>query len=169
MIGHEYFHNWTGNRVTCRDWFQLSLKEGLTVFRDQEFSSDLGSRAVNRINNVRTMRGLQFAEDASPMAHPIRPDKVIEMNNFYTLTVYEKGAEIIRMMHTLLGEENFQKGMQLYLSVMTAARPPATISCRRWKMPLTSICRTSAAGTARPVRQSSPSKTTIIRRPSSTR
>ena len=110
----KYFHNWTGNRVTCRDWFQLSLKEGLTVFRDQEFSSDLGSRAVNRINNVRTMRGLQFAEDASPMAHPIRPDKVIEMNNFYTLTVYEKGAEIIRMIHTLLGEENFQKGMQLY-------------------------------------------------------
>ena len=114
VIGHEYFHNWTGNRVTCRDWLQLSLKEGLTVFRDQEFSSDLGSRAVNRINNVRTMRGLQFAEDASPMAHPIRPDKVIEMNNFYTLTVYEKGAEIIRMIHTLLGEENFQKGMQLY-------------------------------------------------------
>ncbi|HKS34239.1 MAG TPA: aminopeptidase N [Enterobacteriaceae bacterium] len=114
VIGHEYFHNWTGNRVTCRDWFQLSLKEGLTVFRDQEFSSDLGSRAVNRISNVRTMRGLQFAEDASPMAHPIRPDKVIEMNNFYTLTVYEKGSEIIRMIHTLLGEENFQKGMQLY-------------------------------------------------------
>lgn len=114
VIGHEYFHNWTGNRVTCRDWFQLSLKEGLTVFRDQEFSSDLGSRAVNRIQNVRTMRAMQFAEDASPMAHPIRPDKVIEMNNFYTLTVYEKGAEVIRMLHTLLGEENFQKGMQLY-------------------------------------------------------
>ncbi|MTD40507.1 aminopeptidase N [Erwinia sp. CPCC 100877] len=114
VIGHEYFHNWTGNRVTCRDWFQLSLKEGLTVFRDQEFSSDLGSRAVNRISNVRTMRGMQFAEDASPMAHPIRPEKVVEMNNFYTLTVYEKGAEVIRMMHTLLGEENFQKGMRLY-------------------------------------------------------
>ncbi|EFV8062106.1 DUF3458 domain-containing protein [Shigella sonnei] len=90
VIGHEYFHNWTGNRVTCRDWFQLSLKEGLTVFRDQEFSSDLGSRAVNRINNVRTMRGLQFAEDASPMAHPIRPDMVIEMNNFYTLTISQR-------------------------------------------------------------------------------
>ncbi|QHA85826.1 aminopeptidase N [Serratia rhizosphaerae] len=114
VIGHEYFHNWTGNRVTCRDWFQLSLKEGLTVFRDQEFSSDLGSRAVNRIDNVRVMRGAQFAEDASPMAHAIRPDKVIEMNNFYTLTVYEKGSEVIRMMHTLLGEENFQKGIQLY-------------------------------------------------------
>ncbi|GLO60911.1 aminopeptidase N [Vibrio sp. MACH09] len=114
VIGHEYFHNWTGNRVTCRDWFQLSLKEGLTVFRDQEFSSDLGSRAVNRINNVRIIRGPQFAEDASPMSHPIRPDKVIEMNNFYTLTVYEKGSEVIRMMHTLLGEEKFQQGMQLY-------------------------------------------------------
>ncbi|UIL51179.1 MULTISPECIES: aminopeptidase N [Pantoea] len=114
VIGHEYFHNWTGNRVTCRDWFQLSLKEGLTVFRDQEFSSDLGSRAVNRIDNVRIVRGAQFAEDASPMAHPIRPDQVIEMNNFYTLTVYEKGSEVIRMLHTLLGEASFQKGMQLY-------------------------------------------------------
>ncbi|AHG21989.1 aminopeptidase N [Chania multitudinisentens RB-25] len=114
VIGHEYFHNWTGNRVTCRDWFQLSLKEGLTVFRDQEFSSDLGSRSVNRIDNVRVMRGAQFAEDASPMAHAIRPDQVIEMNNFYTLTVYEKGSEVIRMMHTLLGERQFQAGMQLY-------------------------------------------------------
>ena len=114
VIGHEYFHNWTGNRVTCRDWFQLSLKEGLTVFRDQEFSSDLGSRAVNRINKVRIIRGPQFAEDASPMSHPIRPEKVIEMNNFYTLTVYEKGSEVIRMMHTLLGEDGFQKGMKLY-------------------------------------------------------
>ncbi|MGL5949653.1 MAG: aminopeptidase N [Aeromonas sp.] len=116
VIGHEYFHNWTGNRVTCRDWFQLSLKEGLTVFRDQEFSSDLGSRAVNRISNVRLLRSAQFAEDAGPMAHPIRPDKVIEMNNFYTLTVYEKGAEVIRMLHTLLGEKAFQAGMQIYLS-----------------------------------------------------
>ncbi|MDE1314141.1 aminopeptidase N [Vibrio aestuarianus] len=114
VIGHEYFHNWTGNRVTCRDWFQLSLKEGLTVFRDQEFSSDLGSRAVNRISNVRTIRVPQFAEDASSMSHPIRPDKVIEMNNFYTLTVYEKGSEVIRMIHTLLGEAAFQKGMKLY-------------------------------------------------------
>ncbi|WP_429205387.1 aminopeptidase N [Aeromonas veronii] len=114
VIGHEYFHNWTGNRVTCRDWFQLSLKEGLTVFRDQEFSSDVGSRGVNRINNVRTVRGPQFAEDAGPMAHPIRPDVVIEMNNFYTLTVYEKGSEVIRMMHTLLGEDAFQAGMRLY-------------------------------------------------------
>lgn len=100
--------------MTCRDWFQLSLKEGLTVFRDQEFSSDLGSRSVNRINNVRIIRGPQFAEDASPMSHPIRPEKVIEMNNFYTLTVYEKGSEVIRMMHTLLGEDKFQAGMKLY-------------------------------------------------------
>lgn len=115
VIGHEYFHNWTGNRITCRDWFQLSLKEGLTVFRDQEFSSDLGSRSVNRINNVKVMRSAQFAEDASPMAHPIRPEKVIEMNNFYTLTVYEKGSEVIRMIHTLLGEEMFQAGIQLYV------------------------------------------------------
>ncbi|MGG2142267.1 aminopeptidase N [Symbiopectobacterium sp. RP] len=115
VIGHEYFHNWTGNRITCRDWFQLSLKEGLTVFRDQEFSSDLGSRPVNRIDNVRVMRGAQFAEDASPMSHPIRPDQVIEMNNFYTLTVYEKGSEVIRMLHTLLGEDKFQAGMRLYV------------------------------------------------------
>ncbi|OOF58878.1 aminopeptidase N [Rodentibacter myodis] len=116
VIAHEYFHNWTGNRVTCRDWFQLSLKEGLTVFRDQEFSSDTGSRAVNRINNVKFLRTTQFAEDAGPMAHPIRPEKVIEMNNFYTVTVYEKGAEVIRMLHTLLGEQGFQKGMALYIA-----------------------------------------------------
>ncbi|WP_434339557.1 aminopeptidase N [Motilimonas cestriensis] len=116
VIGHEYFHNWTGNRITCRDWFQLSLKEGLTVFRDQEFSSDLGSRVVNRINNVKIMRSHQFAEDAGPMSHPIRPESVIEMNNFYTVTVYNKGSEVIRMIHTLLGEEKFQAGMKLYVS-----------------------------------------------------
>lgn len=115
VIGHEYFHNWTGNRITCRDWFQLSLKEGLTVFRDQEFSSDLGSRAVNRIDAIRIIRTHQFNEDASPMAHPIRPDKVVEMNNFYTVTVYNKGAEVIRMLHTLLGEQGFQAGMKLYV------------------------------------------------------
>lgn len=114
VIGHEYFHNWTGNRITCRDWFQLSLKEGLTVFRDQEFSSDLGSRAVHRIDAIRVIRSHQFNEDASPMAHPIRPDKVVEMNNFYTVTVYNKGAEVIRMLHTLLGEHGFQAGMRLY-------------------------------------------------------
>ncbi len=114
VIGHEYFHNWTGNRVTCRDWFQLSLKEGLTVFRDQEFTSDMQSRAVKRIQDVRILRAHQFAEDAGPMAHPIRPAQYMEINNFYTVTVYNKGAEVIRMIHTVLGEENFQKGMALY-------------------------------------------------------
>ena len=115
VIGHEYFHNWTGNRITCRDWFQLSLKEGLTVFRDQEFSGDQSMRAVHRINDIRVLRTHQFAEDAGPMAHPIRPDKVIEMNNFYTVTVYNKGAEVIRMIHTLLGEAKFQQGMRCYI------------------------------------------------------
>jgi aminopeptidase N len=114
VIAHEYFHNWTGNRVTCRDWFQLSLKEGLTVFRDQQFSADMHSSAVTRIQNVRVLRSQQFAEDAGPMAHPIRPEKVLEMNNFYTLTVYEKGSEVIRMLHTLIGVKNFRKGMDLY-------------------------------------------------------
>lgn len=114
VIGHEYFHNWTGDRVTCRDWFQLSLKEGLTVFRDQEFSSDVGSRPVNRIHAIKVIKNQQFAEDAGPMSHPIRPEEVIEMNNFYTVTVYNKGAEVIRMMHTLLGEAGFQAGMKLY-------------------------------------------------------
>lgn len=114
VIGHEYFHNWTGNRVTCRDWFQLSLKEGLTVFRDQEFSGDRASRAVRRIENVNVLRTHQFAEDASPMAHPVRPASYVEMNNFYTVTVYEKGAEVVRMYHTFLGEDGFQKGMKLY-------------------------------------------------------
>ncbi len=114
VIGHEYFHNWTGNRVTCRDWFQLSLKEGLTVFRDQEFSSDRGSRAVERIGAVEYLRREQFAEDAGPMAHPVRPDEYQEINNFYTATVYEKGAELIRMQHALLGPERFRRAMDLY-------------------------------------------------------
>ncbi|MEG3768560.1 aminopeptidase N, partial [Alteromonas sp. 14N.309.X.WAT.G.H12] len=114
VIAHEYFHNWTGNRVTCRDWFQLSLKEGLTVFRDQQFSADMTSSLSNRIKHVRVMREHQFAEDASAMSHPIRPDEVIEMNNFYTVTVYDKGAEVIRMMHTLLGKDGFRKGMDEY-------------------------------------------------------
>lgn len=114
VIGHEYFHNWTGNRVTCQDWFQLTLKEGLTVFRDQEFTSDMQSRAVKRIQDARDLRSRQYPEDAGPMSHPIRPDRYVEINNFYTMTVYQKGAAIIRMIHTLLGEENFQKGMKLY-------------------------------------------------------
>ena len=114
VIAHEYFHNWTGNRVTCRDWFQLSLKEGLTVFRDQEFSADTGSRAVKRIRDARMLRSHQFPEDAGPMAHPVRPDSYIEISNFYTLTIYVKGAEVIRMMHTLLGDAGFKAGMKLY-------------------------------------------------------
>jgi aminopeptidase N len=118
VVGHEYFHNWTGNRITCRDWFQLSLKEGLTVFRDQEFSQDmagsLSARAVKRIEDVRQLRQLQFPEDAGPMAHPVRPDSYVEINNFYTATVYEKGAEVVRMMQTLVGRDGFAKGMTLY-------------------------------------------------------
>ena len=114
IIAHEYFHNWTGDRVTCRDWFQLSLKEGLTVFRDQLFSGDMRSTPVERIKQVRALRARQFPEDAGPMAHPVRPDSYIEINNFYTPTVYEKGAEVIRMMHALLGRDGFRKGMDLY-------------------------------------------------------
>ncbi|KTD66375.1 aminopeptidase [Legionella santicrucis] len=114
VVAHEYFHNWTGNRVTCRDWFQLSLKEGLTVFRDQEFSCDMNSRDVNRIMDVRVLRSAQFPEDAGSMAHPVRPDSYQEINNFYTATVYNKGAEVIRMQHALLGKEGFRRGMDLY-------------------------------------------------------
>jgi aminopeptidase N len=118
VVGHEYFHNWTGNRITCRDWFQLSLKEGLTVFRDQEFSQDMAdapsARAVKRIEDVRVLRTVQFAEDAGPMAHPVRPEQYVEINNFYTVTIYEKGAEVVRMMQTLTSREGFAKGMKLY-------------------------------------------------------
>ncbi len=115
VIAHEYFHNWTGNRVTCRDWFQLSLKEGLTVFRDQEFTADRTSRPTKRIKDVEFLRRLQFREDASPLAHPVRPQSYVEINNFYTVTVYEKGAEIIRMLHTVLGADRFRAGVRLYL------------------------------------------------------
>mmetsp|Transcript_58256 Transcript_58256/g.137108 ORF Transcript_58256/g.137108 Transcript_58256/m.137108 type:complete len:874 (+) Transcript_58256:26-2647(+) len=114
VIGHEYFHNWTGNRVTCRDWFQLTLKEGLTVFRDQQFTRAMTSEIVKRINDVRVLRSIQFPEDSGPTAHPIRPESYIAMDNFYTPTVYRKGAEVIRMYHTLLGEQGFRKGMDLY-------------------------------------------------------
>ncbi|HZT26054.1 MAG TPA: aminopeptidase N [Pseudolabrys sp.] len=116
VIAHEYFHNWTGNRITCRDWFQLCLKEGLTVFRDQEFSSDMRSRPVKRIADVRGLRGAQFIEDAGPLAHPVRPETYKEINNFYTATVYEKGAEVVRMVQTLLGKEKFRAGMDLYFA-----------------------------------------------------
>ncbi len=146
VIGHEYFHNWTGNRVTCRDWFQLSLKEGLTVFRDQEFSADMGSRAVKRIGEVRLLRNFQFPEDAGPMSHPVRPESYIEINNFYTATVYNKGAEVIRMYRTLLGKEGFRRGMDLYferhdgqavttddfLAAMTDANSADLSQLRRW-------------------------------------
>src|SRR5829696_3558272 len=114
VVGHEYFHNWSGDRVTCRDWFQLSLKEGLTVFRDQSFSADMGSQAVKRIEDVRLLRAAQFPEDAGPLAHPVRPESYMEIANFYTATVYNKGAELIRMLHTLLGPERFRAGTDLY-------------------------------------------------------
>jgi aminopeptidase N len=114
VVAHEYFHNWSGNRVTCRDWFQLSLKEGFTVFRDAEFSADMGSRTVKRIEDVSFLRTQQFAEDAGPMAHPVRPDSYMEISNFYTLTIYEKGAEVVRMIRELVGPENFRKGSDIY-------------------------------------------------------
>ncbi|MDP2380349.1 MAG: M1 family aminopeptidase, partial [Pseudohongiella sp.] len=116
VVAHEYFHNWSGNRVTCRDWFQLSLKEGFTVFRDAEFSADMGSRTVKRVEDVSFLRTQQFAEDAGPMAHPVRPDSFMEISNFYTLTIYEKGAEVVRMIRELIGPDNFRKGSDLYFA-----------------------------------------------------
>ena len=131
VIAHEYFHNWTGNRITCRDWFQLCLKEGLTVYRDQEFSADMRSRAVKRINDVRTLRLTQFVEDAGPLAHPVRPDSYRAIDNFYTATVYEKGAEIVRMLKTLIGPDAFAQGMELYFARFdgTAATVEDFLSC----------------------------------------
>jgi aminopeptidase N len=131
VIAHEYFHNWTGNRITCRDWFQLCLKEGLTVFRDQEFSADMRSRAVERIGDVRGLRLAQFPEDAGPLAHPVRPEVYHEINNFYTSTVYEKGAEVVRMLRTLVGEADFRRGMDLYFERFdgTAATVEDFLSC----------------------------------------
>ena len=128
VIAHEYFHNWTGNRVTCRDWFQLTLKEGLTVFRDQEFTADMNSRAIKRIDDVQRLRRFQFPEDGGPLSHPIRPDNYIEINNFYTLTVYEKGAEVIRMFHTFLGDENYRKGTDLYFDRFDGQ----AVTCEDW-------------------------------------
>ncbi len=128
VVAHEYFHNWTGNRVTCRDWFQLSLKEGLTVFRDQQFSADQGSAAVRRIDDVRALRAVQFPEDAGPMAHPIRPDHYVEIGNFYTATVYNKGAEVIRMLHTLLGVDGFRRGTDLYFD----RHDGQAVTCEDW-------------------------------------
>ena len=128
VVAHEYFHNWTGNRVTCRDWFQLSLKEGLTVFRDQQFSADQGSAAVRRIDDVRGLRAVQFPEDAGPLAHPIRPDHYIEIANFYTATIYNKGAEVIRMLATLLGPEGFRRGTDLYFE----RHDGQAVTCEEW-------------------------------------
>ena len=128
VVAHEYFHNWTGNRVTCRDWFQLSLKEGLTVFRDQQFSADQGSAAVRRIDDVRALRAVQFPEDAGPLAHPIRPDHYAEIANFYTATVYNKGAEVIRMLHTLLGQDGFRRGSDLYFD----RHDGQAVTCEDW-------------------------------------
>jgi len=159
VVGHEYFHNWTGNRVTCRDWFQLSLKEGLTVFRDQEFSADMigtnTGRAVTRIDQVRTLRQAQFPEDAGPMAHPVRPDSFVEINNFYTVTVYEKGAEVVRMYQTLLGREAFRKGMDLYFE----RHDGQAVTCDDFRLAMADangrdLTRSSSAGTARPARRS---------------
>ena len=134
VVGHEYFHNWTGNRVTCRDWFQLSLKEGLTVFRDQEFSADMagtaGGRAVKRIQDVRMLRQVQFSEDSGPMSHPVRPDSYSEISNFYTATIYNKGAEVVRMLQTLLGRDGFRKGMDLYF----ASHDGQAVSCDDFRM-----------------------------------
>ncbi len=128
VIAHEYFHNWSGNRVTCRDWFQLSLKEGLTVFRDQEFSADMNSRAVQRIDDVAHLRRMQFPEDGGPLAHPIRPENYIEINNFYTMTVYEKGAEVIRMTRTILGDETYRKATDLYFD----RHDGQAVTCDEW-------------------------------------
>jgi aminopeptidase N len=164
VVGHEYFHNWTGNRVTCRDWFQLSLKEGLTVFRDQEFSQDLAgasARAVKRIEDVRVLRTAQFPEDAGPMAHPVRPDSYLEINNFYTVTIYEKGAEVVRMMQTLVGSpqgRGFAKGMALYFErhdgqAVTCDDFAQAIADANPGSPLASCCPSSSAGTARPARR----------------
>jgi aminopeptidase N len=153
VVAHEYFHNWTGNRVTCRDWFQLSLKEGLTVFRDQEFGADVHSRAVTRIQEVRQLRVAQFPEDAGPMAHPIRPASYAEINNFYTATVYEKGAEVVRMIHTLIGRDNFRKGMDLYFR----RHDGQAVTCEDFVAAMQdasgSTSRSSAAGMPAPARR----------------
>jgi aminopeptidase N len=153
VVSHEYFHNWTGNRVTCRDWFQLTLKEGLTVFRDQEFSADMTSRAVQRVKDVTRLRTAQFAEDAGPLAHPIRPESYIEMNNFYTATVYEKGAEVVRLYQTLLGREGFRKGLRHYLSKHDGCAVTCDDFRRRWPTPTAWSSPSSSAGICRPARR----------------
>ena len=153
VVAHEYFHNWSGNRVTCRDWFQLSLKEGFTVFRDQEFSADQGSRAVKRIEDVRVLRAAQFPEDGGPLAHPIRPDSYLEISNFYTATIYNKGAEVIRMLHTMLGPTDIPARHRSYFRATTARPRPARISWSAWRRRTASTSPISAAGTRRPARR----------------
>lgn len=161
VVGHEYFHNWTGDRVTLRDWFQLTLKEGLTVFRDQEFSADMlgdeSARAVERIRNVKALRLAQFAEDAGPMAHPIRPDSYQEIDNFYTSTVYEKGAEVIRMLQTLLGKDTFRKGFDLYIARNDGHAVTCEAFLEPWRRPRVATSSSSAAGTLRQAPRASPS------------
>ena len=153
IIAHEYFHNWTGNRITCRDWFQLSLKEGLTVFRDQQFAADMRSRAVKRIEDVIRLRAAQFREDAGPLAHPVRPEEYVEINNFYTPTVYEKGAEVIRMLHAMVGPEAY-RGRSTSTSSGTTGRPaPSRTGSRCSRTPRAATCRSSSAGTRRPARR----------------
>jgi aminopeptidase N len=155
VVAHEYFHNWSGNRVTCRDWFQLSLKEGFTVFRDQSFSADIGSEAVKRIDDVRLLRAVQFPEDSGPLAHPVRPDSYMEITNFYTATVYNKGAELIRMLRTIIGEKAFRAGADLYferhdgqavtcedfVQAMEDASGRDLSRLTRWPAPRSCICR----------------------------
>ena len=153
MIAHEYFHNWTGNRITCRDWFQLCLKEGLTVFRDQEFTADQRSRPVERISDVRGLRAHQFVEDAGPLAHPVRPSAYREINNFYTATVYEKGAEVVRMLKTLLGARISARAWTSISSATTARRRPSSSSCSASPTPPASILRSSCCGTRKPARR----------------
>ena len=165
VIAHEYFHNWTGNRVTCRDWFQLSLKEGLTVYRDQEFSADQGSRAVKRIGDVRALRAAQFREDAGPLAHPVQPASYLAIDNFYTATVYNKGAEVIRMMATIIGRAGVPPR---HGPVFRPARQPRRDD-RRFRRGdagrvRASIWTASSCGTIRPARRKSPSRTRTIRR-----
>ncbi len=156
IIAHEYFHNWTGNRITCRDWFQLCLKEGLTVFRDQQFSADMRSAGVKRIEDVIRLRATQFREDAGPLAHPVRPEEYVEINNFYTATVYEKGAEVIGMLRRLVGPETYARALDLYFE----RHDGQACTIEDWLRGLRGRLRprpraSSSAGTPRPARRAS--------------
>ena len=170
VIAHEYFHNWTGDRVTCRDWFQLSLKEGLTVFRDQEFSADQGSRAVRRIGDVRRLRAAQFPEDAGPLAHPVQPRHYIQIDNFYTATVYNKGAEGgAHDRRRIVGRDGVPQAAWTSISSATTTRPSRSrISSRRCRTRTASISRASGAGTTRPARPRSRSRIATTRRADAT-